>query len=166
MSVFAYLGSFPFFVWALFIIGIVLIIIEMLQPGLGVPGILGGIAMIVAICLQAKTIVEAIIMLAVIATIVGLLFLLFARFVYKGRLAGKATVLVDQAKPVDIERKYEGIKLGDTGKVQTMLRPVGMALINGHKVEVVSQGEFIQPGTMVKVVEISGLRIVVEELGE
>ena len=45
----------------------------------------------------------------------------------------------------------------------TPLRPAGMALINGKKVDVVSIGDFIEKDCAVEVVEISGNRVVVRE---
>ena len=43
------------------------------------------------------------------------------------------------------------------------LRPAGMALIKGKKVDVVSVGDFVEKDRAVELVEISGNRVVVRE---
>lgn len=54
--------------------------------------------------------------------------------------------------------------MGDCGKTLTRLRPAGKAMINGRRMDVIAQGEMIDEGRMVEVVEIEGIRIVVREL--
>ena len=48
-----------------------------------------------------------------------------------------------------------------TGTAFTRLRPAGTAIINGRRVDVVTEGQLIDPGTPVKVVAIEGMRVVV-----
>lgn len=54
--------------------------------------------------------------------------------------------------------------LGTTGEAKTPLRPSGTAIFSGEPVQVVTRGMMIAPGTRVKVVDVSGNRVVVEEL--
>lgn len=54
------------------------------------------------------------------------------------------------------------IKVGDQGKAITRLARVGNAEIQGHIVEVKSQGAFINPGTKIKVIHVSQANITVE----
>jgi membrane-bound serine protease (ClpP class) len=51
--------------------------------------------------------------------------------------------------------------LHQTGQTLTTLRPSGTAIIDGKRVDVVSEGAFIEPGHPIKVVAIEGLRVVV-----
>ncbi len=51
--------------------------------------------------------------------------------------------------------------LGKTGVVQSVLRPAGRAIIDGEPVDVVSDGEFFEPGTKIRVVAVTGGRVVV-----
>jgi membrane-bound serine protease (ClpP class) len=53
--------------------------------------------------------------------------------------------------------------IGQTGTAQTILRPAGSALINGKRVDVVTEGGFVEKGKPVKVVAVEGLRVVVRE---
>jgi len=51
--------------------------------------------------------------------------------------------------------------LQQMGMAVTQLRPSGAALINGRRVDVVSEGQLIEKGTPIKVVAIEGMRVVV-----
>jgi membrane-bound serine protease (ClpP class) len=51
--------------------------------------------------------------------------------------------------------------LGQSGTTVTVLRPSGTALIDGKRVDVVTEGPFVERGAVVKVVEVEGLRVVV-----
>jgi membrane-bound serine protease (ClpP class) len=53
--------------------------------------------------------------------------------------------------------------LGKTGKALTTLRPAGTALIDGERVDVVTDGEYLPNDTEIKVVKVEGARIVVEK---
>jgi len=55
---------------------------------------------------------------------------------------------------------YTGF-LGQRGVAVTMLRPSGTAEFDGVRLPVVSDGEFVSPGTAVQVVTVQGSRIVV-----
>jgi membrane-bound serine protease (ClpP class) len=51
--------------------------------------------------------------------------------------------------------------VGATGEALTPLRPAGIAALAGARVDVVSQGEFIDPGERVLVTRDDGTRVVV-----
>lgn len=54
------------------------------------------------------------------------------------------------------------VNIGAIGTAQTYLRPSGTAQFGEELVDVVTQGEFIQAGSSVRVIEIEGVRVVVE----
>ena len=56
--------------------------------------------------------------------------------------------------------------VGATGVALTTLRPAGSASINGEKVDVVTNGDFIPAGTPVRVSLVEGARVVVEAAPE
>jgi membrane-bound serine protease (ClpP class) len=58
------------------------------------------------------------------------------------------------------------IHVGDTGCVETTLRPAGSARFNGILFDVVCQAEYIEKGQKVQILEISGNRIVVKKVQE
>ena len=52
--------------------------------------------------------------------------------------------------------------LGKTGVAETTLRPSGIALIDGRRLDVVSRGEYIDRGTGIVVAAVTGNQIIVE----
>jgi membrane-bound serine protease (ClpP class) len=54
--------------------------------------------------------------------------------------------------------------IGKRGQVATALRPVGIALIAGRQLTVVTEGDFLEPGVEVQITEITGERIVVDPI--
>lgn len=58
---------------------------------------------------------------------------------------------------------YTGF-VGASGIAVSLLRPSGTAEINGERLSVVTEGDFVQPGAPIEVVHVAGSRIVVREL--
>lgn len=54
--------------------------------------------------------------------------------------------------------------LHKTGTAFTQLRPAGTALINGKRVDVVTEGQLIERDTPIQVVAVEGMRVVVRAL--
>lgn len=65
-------------------------------------------------------------------------------------------------KPGRVE--HPDISIGDWGRSESLLRPAGRAIFNGRSFDVVSDGEFIEPGRQVKVLDIQGNRILVSAI--
>jgi membrane-bound serine protease (ClpP class) len=76
----------------------------------------------------------------------------------QGALAAQ-TPLAAAAVPCEPSERI----VGQTGRSLTALRPMGMAEIGGMKVEVVTEGEFLQPGTPLVVTQQENGRIVVDQ---
>jgi membrane-bound serine protease (ClpP class) len=56
--------------------------------------------------------------------------------------------------------------VGRAGVAETALRPTGKALVDGRRLDVVSEGDFIERGSPLEVVEVAGARIVVKRKGD
>jgi membrane-bound serine protease (ClpP class) len=52
--------------------------------------------------------------------------------------------------------------LGRKGVTLTTLRPSGIVNIDGTRLDAVTQGEYIKPGTCIKVIQTGGLSVIVE----
>lgn len=144
--------------------GIIFVVIEMLQPGFGAPGIIGVILLAAGIILYSKTVLQALIMIAVVLAVLGAALALVLQSASKGRL-GKHIVL---DSTVDDDVKFSAFDdlsylVGSEGKTLTVLRPSGSADFNGVRLDVVSEGEYIPKGTTVYVDKIEGNRIVVKQ---
>ena len=151
----------------LFVVGMILVIAEMFQPGFGLFGTFGVLSLIGCIFVTASTISEGIILTVIIAAILLILFFIFLALFSKGKLPNKLILNDSENK----EDGYVGTVdyndfLGKTGLVTTICRPVGSAYFDGARLEVVTMGEYIEKGTPVKVIEVEGNRVVVREVNE
>jgi len=146
------------------IVGLVFIIIEMNIPGFGVPGVIGVVMLAVGICLYAKTPLQALILLVVILTVLGSVLAIVLKSASKGRLSRKLVLndsLEDNSRFPD--RNGKDYYVGSEGTTLTALRPSGAAEFDGIKLDVVSDGEFIEKNTAVIITKIEGNRIVVKK---
>jgi membrane-bound serine protease (ClpP class) len=148
---------------ALLVAGGVLLLLETVLPGM-IAGILG------LLCLAAGVVQSFVvfgpqtgsyILLGVIvALVVG--FILWAKFFPKTR-AGR--LFTSQRTVGDIGAERPEL-LNQTGSALTPLRPSGTAIINGRRVDVVTEGAMVDRDTPIKVVAIEGMRVVVRALKE
>jgi len=53
--------------------------------------------------------------------------------------------------------------LGRTGHALTVLRPAGVADIDGLRIDVITEGDFLDAGTPIIVSHVEGVRVVVEK---
>jgi membrane-bound serine protease (ClpP class) len=159
----------------LFIIGLGLILLEVFViPGFGVAGISGIILVIVSLFLSLvgedpfldmQAVSMAIIQLSV-ALLLSLVFIfLLAKYLPKSNIF-KKFILSEEEKSVAgyTSRKDAKELLGAKGVSLTTLRPAGTAEINGKRVDVVTDSEYIERGKEIEVVEVQGMRIVVREI--
>jgi membrane-bound serine protease (ClpP class) len=146
---------------ALFIgLGLILGFLEFFIPSGGVLGILAlGCSLfgIYAFFAQSHPLIAvAVIVADLTALVLGLRYGL-RRFRFAASLGPEASTSVDE--------RIGGLA-GTQGVTYTALRPAGVAIINGRRVDVVSPGYFIDQNVKVQVIEITGNRVVVRELEE
>lgn len=153
------------------IAGLIFIIIELIIPGFGFFGITGGLLLLAGIILRlidggnGNPVAQFFLMLLILILILGAAFGLVALAAKKGWL--NRTFLVDTGRAVP-EGHTEGTKdysglIGKTGTTATMLRPAGIAFIDGVRYDVVAQGEYIAKDKEIIVETVEGARIVVKE---
>lgn len=89
-------------------------------------------------------------------------FLAIVKFLPASKLWGKLTLDEAETAQAGFSSSSDyGDYLGKEGVVLSLLRPAGVMLIDGVKIDVVSEGQYIEPGAKVKVVSVNGSRIVV-----
>ena len=151
----------PTIVWTLILLvcALGLFVLEILNPGFGLPAIAGIVLLAADVYITARTLQEALI-LGLIAGLIVLAFLVIgARIISRGKLP--KSLILDQAEEDYRSSEDLSALLGTTGRTVTVLRPAGMAELGGRKVDVVTQGEFLDKDSLVEVVEAAGGRIVV-----
>lgn len=151
-------------VWSIviFIAGVVLMILEIFHPGFGALGISGIVCFVITIVITADTLAEGFFLAAIMFVLVALMVVISAALFSRGHMP-KMLVLTDATSA---DSGFSGVEdmqylLGKTGKAITDLRPVGMADFDGVRLDVVSQGDYIDHGTDIEVMEVESNRIVV-----
>ena len=146
----------------LVVVGVIAIFLELLMPGWdSYIGVFVGIA---AFAIAAA--VSVIVLDGAIYFVGALLALLILgsfgmyKFIKRKQLHGSMILTdVDIAPQVDVS----GF-IGKEGKVMTVLRPSGDVDFNGVRVQVSSDGPFIEKGAKVRVVRTQANRIIVSEI--
>ncbi|MCR6110383.1 nodulation protein NfeD [Bacillus sp. A301a_S52] len=149
----------------LFGIGVVLIVLEVFSPSFGILGVLGIGAILASLVISSFSLMNILlsVFIAVIVTIIAsIIFFKYAS--YKGPF--RRVILTDQTKTeqgyVSNENRHDII--GEIGEALTILRPSGTALLNDERLDVISEGGYIEQGRKVKVISATGSRIVVREV--
>lgn len=152
------------------IVGFVLVVVEMYIPGFGLPGIAGGILLIAGIALKAGNAMEAFVMVIVIVALLCVALSISIHSAAKGRLARSKLVLHDvsvkEKQNEEIDETDLDYYVGREGVARTVLRPAGIGEIEGVKLNVVSEGEFIEKEAPIRVERVEGNRIVVKATAE
>ena len=145
--------------------GIIFVIVEMFHPGFGIPGITGGLLLLIGIVMVAQTFAQGVVLILIILVILGVALTLALHSATKGRLSKILILSHTEQKESgyigteDLEffKDKEGISI-------TVLRPSGTVNFDGVKLDVVTEGDFIPVGTKVRVVKVEGRRIVVRTI--
>lgn len=148
------------------VLGLGLVLYEMFTPGFHLPGILGVMALFAAVILRAKTLTDGLITFALLLVLLVVLAFFFWRSLTKGRLSKSVVVLKESIDAQSTDREDLRALIGREGICLTPLRPAGNAEFDGQRVDVVSEGEFLQKGTRVVVMRVQGLRVLVKAVSE
>jgi len=151
----------------LYVLGLVLLAIEGLMPGFGVAGISGIICVVVSVAMITSSIYEA--LLLVIATVA--IFVLVIVLMYKmgyGSKYMKFLILDTEQKNEEgyISANKDTSYIGKIGIAETPLRPAGVVIIDGKRMNAQSQGDFIIKGAKVIVTEVDSMKVVVKKYEE
>jgi membrane-bound serine protease (ClpP class) len=170
-------------VFALFAVGIALVLGELLvHPGTIVPGV-AGMMLVLGTLLWAMidrypsqsffpTAAMLVTPLLTFATAIGIAAILIgilARYLPKTSLYNRLVLSTANARGPSFSTSGllaspQKLRVGTEGIAQTVLRPSGNAAFGDVMLDVVTRGEFITPGTPLRVLAVEGSRIVVEEL--
>jgi len=146
-------------------LGLAFIVAEVLFPSLGLLSLLATAcivgALAVAFADSTSTGIRFLVAVAVLVPVVMLVgFKLFPKSPMGKRMV--APGLSFDARASTDERDVA--LLGREGAVESALRPTGIARIDGRRVDVVTRGELVEPPARVRVIEVTGNRIVVAAL--
>ena len=149
------------------IAGFVLLVVEMYIPGFGLAGISGTVLMVGGILLTGGTPAQMLVLALISVVLLGAAFSIAMHSLSKGRLSRSKLILnevlgtKDNAKDATYAEEDLKYFVGHNGTAHTALRPAGIAEFSGVKLNVVSDGEFVDAGTPVYVKRVDGNRIIV-----
>jgi len=159
-----YAGFSNAFVAVLAVLGLLGILWELhVVPGHGLPGILGAVALFAAVLFAfglpfffvgIETIATAIVLTVIVFTLV-------VRAVPQNAWAQRLALVAAQGPEYVASGDYRELR-GRAGIAVSFLRPAGIASIDGRRIDVLTEGEFIAQGTPVRVVRVEGARVFVE----
>lgn len=163
MDIFSFVQNIEFLEGMLLVFGFLLLLAEVFIPGFGVAGITGIILFIIGILLTATTVFEALIMFLLLLLLLTIVLIFVIRSATKGRLS-KKLILNDELSNEDGFTAVSDMQvfLGKEGKAVTTLRPAGIGLFDGVRLDIVTKGNFIEEGNNIKVVDVEGRRIIVD----
>lgn len=146
-----------------FVLGIGLLIMEALMPGFGIAGFSGIALEVVALVLtwQQHGTMATLGMLLIVLSVLAIAISTSLHSLTKGSIVNSHTESTDAGY-----RSAEDMQvfLGREGTATTALRPTGLGEFDGVRLNVVSEGDFIENGTKIRVTQIEGSRIVVKKV--
>ena len=132
-------------------------------PGHGAPGILGGIALLLAVLLAFGIpfffVAVQTISTAIILTVA--FFWVATRYWPENAFMRRLTFAAAQGPEYVTSRDLTSLR-GRAGTAASFLRPAGVATTEGQRVDVLTEGDFIQAGTPIRVTRVEGARVFVE----
>jgi len=149
--------------------GLALCMIELIVPGFGIFGVLGGlftIGGVVARVIIGTNVIQflaMIIMIIIVVIVAILLVVLFAKIGLLGKISiiqSKTAIPTTYDKPTKEQKKL----IGKVGFAETVFKTSGKLKLDGEVYDAVSEGEYIEKGSKVKVVDIKNNAIIVKKV--
>ncbi|GAB4073405.1 nodulation protein NfeD [Barrientosiimonas marina] len=149
----------------LLILGIGLIIAEFFLSG-GIAGILGVASVIGSLIMSGQDLGEMVMSISIALVVTLIAAAILFKTISREKSFFNRIVLTDQTSTehgyVATDNREE--LLNCTGETLTPLRPSGSALIGNERVDVVSEGGFIEKDRSISVVRVEGIRVIVREI--
>ena len=161
----SYSTGLSIFVLLLFIGGLALIGLEMFVPG-GIVGTVGIITVVYAIIYVNKSTYYIAFILVVSLILAVILYYVNRNVLHKKLIFLDRLVLNDSISTEDgyVASESRVELVGQILKAYTDLRPAGVAILDNEKLDVVTDGDFIEKGNDIEVIRVEGMRIVVKKI--
>ncbi|MRI81301.1 hypothetical protein GIY11_04650 [Aerococcaceae bacterium DSM 109653] len=153
-------------IFLVFLLGISLLIVELYVPDFGVIGIVGFLAMVLAIYLKTGDFTQ---LVYLVLGSIAVAFIVIVYFLKSGKdLNISPGFVLNEAmsneKGYSSEKDYSFL-VNTNGLVISDLRPVGRAKFGEDTYEVISTAEMISSGELVTVVRVQGAKVYVKREG-
>ena len=147
------------------LLGAGLMILEIFLPGFGVPGISGLVLIASGVVLAAvhHGMLMAVVILLVVVALLALVISWVMRCAEKG---GCRSEIFLSEKDELHSRQDMQVLVGRRGRTTSVLRPSGIGDFDGVRLNVATEGGFIERDMPIEIVSVDGTRIVVKMLGD
>ncbi|MFU8770379.1 MAG: NfeD family protein [Desulfotignum sp.] len=144
------------------VLGVAVILVEIFVPSLGLLTVLAGGIFFYSLYLVFTTISREAGILFVVADLVLVPIVLY----FGLKALGKSSLSLHKqlSRKEGVASQKPGLTdwIHKTGVAVTDLRPSGTALIEGKRLDVVTNGDYVDAGTRIRVTGVAGNRIVVD----
>ncbi|NQU19836.1 MAG: peptidase [Candidatus Nealsonbacteria bacterium] len=172
----------------LFLAGVAFLAVELfVLPGFGIAGLSGLLLMFASIIMasqnfgipntarELQTTTHSLLVVLISGAVVGVAAYALTKHFGEIPILGRfmlqppdAVALAADGSPMiegtGLHGARFGVEIGDVGEADSPLRPAGKVRFGEEYVDVVTEGTLIAPGTQVRVIKISGNRVVVRQV--
>ncbi|AZR73163.1 peptidase S14 [Anoxybacter fermentans] len=150
----------------LFLAGMILLGLEFfVVPGFGITGLTGIVLVVASLFLTFENAVLGVYAISIALILALITFVFLIRYFGNTRIWNKIALNAAQTKEdgylVPGQRKT---LIDKEGEALTPLHPAGTALIDGERVDVISQSSYIPKGSRIKVIKVEGTKVIVREI--
>lgn len=152
-----------FTILLLLLIGFILLLIELfIIPGFGLVGISGLTLLFISSYLSFKTLS---VLMGFILSVGSFIFVIILIKFFAPRFSKSIGLeeREERERGFSASADYSDL-LGKEGESATLLRPSGIAIIDGKKFSVITEGMFVSKGAKVRVAKIEGGKIFVRQI--
>ena len=146
------------------LVGVALLVVEVFVPGFGLPGVSGLALIVVGVVMTWNTYgpVAGLAATLIALALAGISISVSIKSAANGKLSRSSLILKEVTPPVDHEEN--DTLLGKTGKTVTVLNPVGFAEFDGVRLNVATEGSYLEKDRPVQVTKVEGNKIIVREI--
>lgn len=160
----------------LFLLGVVFVLVEiLLLPGTILPGLIGGALIVTSLVMLSQGFLVPATMRQVhtLAGTMGMIVVSFGLFVVVAVVISRQfeslplfSHLTLKPPEADDASGEHGFQIGDVGTAHTPLRPGGKGRFSERTVDVLADGDFVDRGTDIRIVRVTGNQVIVERVEE
>lgn len=148
----------------LLVVGFILVGVEMVLPGFGAPGIIGGICLVGGIFCTADDVEQGLTITVIVVMLLAIMFAIILALFHMKKIK-PPIVLQEELKADKGYLSSSDLKylIGKEGTASTDLRPTGKCDIDGVEFDVRSEGYYIAKGSKVQIIRVQGSTLIIKE---
>lgn len=148
----------------LLIAGFILVGVEMVIPGFGAPGIIGGACLLGGIFCTADDVEQGLTITVIVVILLAIMFAVILSLFHMKKI--KSPIVLQEELQADkgyLSTSDLEYLVGKEGTASTDLRPVGKCNIDGVEFDVRSEGRYVAKGSSVRIIRVQGNTLIIKE---